>query len=146
MFTTGYVAPPTLLTTGNILSGFDYVGQPRIRTAPDPPPNFSTFRSFGSAYRRPFGLYGGGGRGYRYSRQYWPYYGGYGGYYPYYYGAYPSYAYPQEAPEPPPPPSELYDEPLSKGDKARYCENLYKPYCAASPSSRYCSRYSDLCD
>ncbi len=153
MITTGYVAPPTLLTTGNLLSGLDYVGQTRIRTAPNPPPNFSTFRSFGSGYRRPFGLYGGGGRGYRYSRQYWPYYPYYWPYYypyrnygSYSYGGAPSYTYPQEAPEQPPPPSELYKEPLSPEDKKRYCENLYTPYCTTSPGSRYCNRYSDLCD
>lgn len=146
-----FVHPPTIITTGSLLSGFDWVGQPRIRTNPNPPPNFSTFRSFGGSYRRPFGLYGGGGRGYKYSSQYWPYWGGWGGwpysysYYPYYYWNYPSYQYPQEAPEPPPSPSELYDTPLSDADTERYCENLYEPYCSINPSARYCERYSDLC-
>ena len=152
MFTSGYVAPPTISTTGNVLSGNDWVGQPRIRTAPDPPPNFSTFRSFGGSYRRPFGLFGKGGRGYKYSSQYGGYggYGGYGypysySYYPYYYWNYPSYQYPREAPQQPAAPSELYTKPLSDADKKRYCENLYKPYCGVNPTARYCNRYSDLC-
>lgn len=151
MFTSGFVAPPSVITTGT-LSGFDWVGQPRIRTAPNPPPNYSTFRSFGGSYRRPFGLYGGGGRYYKYSRPYWPYGGYYPyafSYYPYYYWSYPSYPsynYPREAPEPPPPPGELYETPLSKSDKKRYCQNLYEPYCDVAPDSRYCGRYSDLCE
>ena len=87
------IAPPNIGTTKFLLSGWDAVGQARIRTNPNPAPNFSTFRSTpGGGYARMnYGGYGGYGRNQSYQWGYpvsysWPWY--WAAQYPYYSGNY----------------------------------------------------------